>query len=158
MKKFAVLGAVAALAMATPAMASDFVGPRVEATVGYDDVVNLKDTTDVVYGGAVGYDFEVTDKVRFGVEGGVENPFENRTFNAAARLGYVVSPKALVYAKAGYTNIEAFNGVKLDGLRVGGGLELKVAGPVAVKAEYRYSDVASNAGSHAVTTGLVIRF
>ncbi|HWK35066.1 outer membrane protein, partial [Sphingomonas sp.] len=64
---------------------------------------------------------------------------------------FAVSPVALVYAKAGYTNarIEARYDVgttsirdhaNLDGYRLGAGIEYKLSPNVYVKGEYRYSN------------------
>lgn len=183
MKKniFAAMFAAIAMAACTPqaAMAKDFVGPRLEVTAGYDDVMGAVDTTDVVYGGALGYDFALTDTLRLGAEVGVENPTEHRTFNAAARLGFVVSPNLLLYGKVGLANAETttkslvavlgkkgkvegwktvLDQAKQDGVRLGAGAEFKIAGPLAAKVEYRYTDADSNTGQSAVVAGAVVRF
>lgn len=182
MKKtiFSVIFAATALCVAPGiAAAKDFVGPRVEVTAGYDDVMGAIDTTDVVYGAAVGYDFALTDTLRLGAEVGVDNPTEHRTFNAAARLGFVVSPNLLLYGKVGYANIESvqknlvsvlnkkgkfeswktvLNQAKQDGVRLAGGAEFKIAGPLSLKAEYRYTDADSDTGQSAVVGGAVLRF
>ena len=47
MKKLIALAALATAAFASPAMASDFAGPRIEVTAGADDVTGGVDPTDV---------------------------------------------------------------------------------------------------------------
>lgn len=119
---------------ATPADA--FSGAHIEATFGWDHLANksLKDidatanvtgTGDgVTFGGALGYDFALTNKITLGGEVGLYgsstkwNNTENLvsgTFNTqtvkpgrdiyvGAKLGYALSPKTEIFGKAGYTN------------------------------------------------------
>jgi len=154
--------AVAALAVATPAMAQDnagFTGARVEATAGYNDVINSRDRNDIVYGFAVGVDAPVGDKVTAGVEANTRNVFENqRQVGIMGRLGYAFTPKTLGYATAGYNNYRSFERFDRDGLAVGGGLEHRISDQTFVKAEYRYSDFDGRTGDSAVTAGVGIRF
>ncbi len=118
----------------TPAQA--FSGPFVEGTFGWDHLTNksIKDidatatatgaTDGVTYGGAIGYDVALTDRVTLGGEFGVygssakwtntENVVAG-TFNTqqvkmgrdlyvGAKLGYALSPGTQIFGKAGYTN------------------------------------------------------
>ena len=119
---------------ATPAEA--FAGAHIEASVGWDHLANtsIKDidpaarvsgTSDgVTFGGALGYDFALTDRITLGGEFGVYGSSAkwNNTGNLTAgsfntqtvkpgrdlflggRLGYALSPKTQVFGKAGYTN------------------------------------------------------
>jgi outer membrane immunogenic protein len=118
----------AALICATPALAADFTGPRVEVRIGYDNVgATVSDEFGeesgsqggFAYGGGIGYDFAISPQVILGVEtnfSGATTEVCNEVFGldelcvgpgfdfeAAARLGYATG-KALVYAKVGYAN------------------------------------------------------
>lgn len=150
--------AVMSMAFATPALASDFTGIRGEVTAGLDDVTNGFDPTDVSYGAGVGVDAEIYKNVIVGVEATVDNVFDRRNIGASARIGLVLGDRALVYAKAGYANWKQTTTAELDGLRVGGGVELKLAGPLYAKAEYRYTDFSRGVGSHGGLVGVGLRF
>lgn len=140
---------------ATPAMAEDFTGFRLEATVGVDDVTQFPDNrNDFNYGAAVGIDAPLLgDDLIIGVEANVDNVFDYRDVGVSARLGYKVTDSVLLYGKAGYAD---FRG--LEGIRVGGGVEANVVGRVYTKAEYRYSDLEANAGRHQALVGVGVRF
>ncbi len=157
-----VLFAALALVAATPAFAADFTGPRIEATAGVDDVKNVSDFNDVTYGAAVGLDANLFNlkNVVVGVEASVDNVFnKQREIAGSARLGYVVGDAALVYVKAGYANLSnALAGKTAEGVRVGGGVDVAVAGPFYVGAEYRYSDFGSNFGKHQGLVKVGVRF
>ena len=124
MKKL-ILAALAATAMATPALAQDaapFTGFRVEGLVGYDNVKGNGGHRDgVAYGIGAGYDFQMGGAV-LGLEGeamdssakGCDTNFITATDRICAnakrdlyvggRIGAAVTPNTLLYAKAGYTN------------------------------------------------------
>jgi outer membrane immunogenic protein len=173
MKNFVIGTALAALAfVATPAMANDFAGPRVEVTAGADDVKNGVDTTDITYGAALGYDFQI-GKVVVGAEATAANVFEKADLGVGARLGYVLNENVLAFTRVGYTNLErpqtctpgigtrpavCRNTANLEGLTLGGGLEVNVAGPVYGKIEYRYTDFDAGVGRHGGLVGVGIRF
>lgn len=158
--KSLVMAAVAALAfIATPAVANEFTGVRAEVTAGLDDVTNGVDPTEVTYGAGVGVDAELYKNVIVGVEATIDNVFDRRNIGAGARLGYVVSNKVMVYGKVGYANWKQTTTAELEGLRLGGGVEVKVAGPVYAKAEYRYTDFnRGNVGQHGGLVGVGVRF
>jgi outer membrane immunogenic protein len=156
MKKLIALAALATAAFASPAMASDFAGPRVEVTVGADDVTGGVDLTDVTYGGAAGYDLQV-GKVVIGVEATAANVFDRTDIGAAARLGYTLNKNVLAYTRVGYTNID-LGAQSVDGLTVGGGLEVKLVGSTFAKAEYRYTDFEGDLGRHGGLVGFGLRF
>lgn len=147
MKSIAFIAASAAALAATPAMASDFAGPRIEVTAGADDVTKGVDPTDITYGAGLGYDLQF-GKVVAGVEATLDNVFDRRDLGVNARLGYVVNENVLVYGKAGYANWRQFAGVDNEGLRLGGGLEVNVSGPVYAGLEYRYTDFEGKTGKH----------
>ena len=156
MKKLIALAALATAAFASPAMASDFAGPRIEVTAGADDVTGGVDPTDVTYGGVLGYDLQV-GKVVLGVEATAANVFDRADLGAAARLGYTLNKNVLAYTRVGYTNLD-FGAQSVDGLAVGGGLEVKLIGSTFAKAEYRYTDFDGNLGRHGGLVGFGLRF
>ena len=156
MKKFMIATAVALGLSAAPAMASDFAGPRFEVTAGADDVTGGVDPTDITYGAALGYDLQF-GKVVLGAEATAANVFDRADLGAAARLGYVLNENVLAYTRVGYSNLD-LGARSADGLTVGGGLEVNVAGPVFAKAEYRYTDFEGGLGRHGGLVGVGIRF
>jgi outer membrane immunogenic protein len=131
MKKYLVLGA--ALLACAPAMAfaqdaepvaaQDFDGIRLEARLGYE-TPTISDDDDVYkigsaasYGGEIGFDIKAGNKVVVGpyatyefssvklCDGGVCLK-EDGNLGAGARIGFVASPKVLVYGKIGYARIK----------------------------------------------------
>lgn len=156
MKKLIALAALATAAFTTPAMASEFAGPRVEVTAGADDVTGGVDPTDVTYGGVLGYDLQF-GKVVLGVEATAANVFDRADLGAAARLGYTLNKNVLAYTRVGYTNLD-LGARSADGLAVGGGLEVKLVGPVFTKVEYRYTDFEGGLGRHGGLVGFGLRF
>lgn len=158
MKKILFVAAAAAALSATPAMAKDFSGPRIEVTAGADDVTSGVDTTDIAYGAALGYDIQL-NKLVIGVEATAANVLEKADLGAAARLGYVLNDNVLAFGRVGYTSLERpQTTVKAEGLTVGGGLEVNVAGPFYGKVEYRYTDFEGNLGRHGGLVGIGLRF
>ena len=150
-----------ALTLATPALADNdnFVGPRVGVSAGVNDITNSVDVDEVVYSADVGVDFPLGENATFGVEAFSENVFDdNRTLGAAARLGYAVSDNALLFTRAGYTNYSDVLSGDLDGLTVGGGVEVAFTENLYTKVEYRYSDFEQNIGSHGALIGVGLRF
>ena len=187
---FAIL---AAGAVATPAAAQSgpFSGLRVEGIVGYDTVDVENDNSDgVTYGAGVGYDAQAGNVV-FGAEGeisestvdecvtGVELASDElcaqagRDLYVGGRVGALVSPRVLVYGKAGYTNarvnldyedgtagttLDFEDGENLDGVRVGGGVELALGPNSYAKTEYRYSNYEQGFDRHQIVAGFGFRF
>jgi outer membrane immunogenic protein len=156
MKKLIALAALATAAFASPAMASDFAGTRIEVTAGADDVTGGVDPTDVTYGGVLGYDMQI-GKVVVGVEATAANVFDRADLGAAARLGYTLNKNVLAYTRVGYTNLD-LGARSADGLAVGGGLEVKLIGSTFAKAEYRYTDFEGGLGRHGGLVGFGLRF
>jgi outer membrane immunogenic protein len=156
MKKLIAFAALATAAFTTPAMASDFSGTRIEVTAGADDVTGGVDPTDVTYGGVLGYDLQF-GKVVLGVEATAANVFDRADLGAAARLGYTLNKNVLAYTRVGYTNLD-LGAQSVDGLSVGGGLEVKLVGPVFTKVEYRYTDFEGGLGRHGGILGVGLRF
>lgn len=168
----------AALALSAPAFAQDgstFVGPRAEAIVGYDAVKtngNGAGTPDgLLYGVGLGYDFNLGSLVA-GVEAEIADSTTKRTLGnvtvetdrdiyVGGRIGAPIGDMALLYAKAGYTNARietAGFGDNGDGVRVGAGIEYKLASNLYVKGEYRYSNYQDDVERHQVVGGLGLRF
>ncbi|UIJ45289.1 porin family protein [Sphingomonas cannabina] len=198
MRKIA-LAALLAATVATPAFAQDqapFSGPRVEGVAGWDhfkgDGGQGASKDGVVYGGAVGYDFQAGQAV-FGAEAELTGSSADTRANdvlaagdrlrvdtgrdiyVGGRIGYAVSPRALLYAKAGYTNqrIDArydtattsvSDHANLDGYRLGAGIEYKITPTAYIKGEYRYSNYSKlddydvDLDRHQLLAGVGVRF
>lgn len=121
-----VLAALLAGTVATPALAQNaapFTGPRVEGIIGYDraGTEEIKKSDGVIYGGGVGYDFqmgglvtgveaEITDSTVDECSEGVRITGDKicgqvgRDIYVGGRVGSLVGPSTLLYGKAGYTN------------------------------------------------------
>ena len=150
------------------------------------------------YGAQAGWDFRLGPQTVFGVEAsatgrtgserfddGVGDSFrlrDGRTLNATARLGYLVTPQGLLYARGGYSNAR----FKLDsnvgdaasnrgGYVAGVGYEQALTRTVSARVEYdysnygrdRYDGLAADLGvdsvrtkldRNAVTAGVNLRF
>lgn len=156
MKKFAVLVALGAAAVSTPAFAqgageADNGGFFIGAVAGYD-VINLEDSagndaddTGIVYGLTAGYDID-TGSALIGVEAEVtDTSISDNVGNAGLdiygglRLGYEMDNDDILYLKAGYTNVDIDLADNLEGVRVGTGWEHNF-GRFASRVEYRYSN------------------
>ncbi|MEA3002528.1 MAG: outer rane immunogenic protein [Sphingomonadales bacterium] len=193
MRKLIVVASLAAASLAAaPALAQDrapFTGFHVEGIAGWDrpHVPNDR-SSGVVYGAGVGYDHQAGGLV-LGIEGeasdssakkcvgGVSIAGDSlcasagRDLYVGGRVGALVAPTTLLYAKAGYTNARINStyttptGIgnltardNLNGVRVGGGIEQSVGGSAYVKAEYRYSNYEKNVDRHQVVAGFGFRF
>jgi outer membrane immunogenic protein len=195
----AALATSAAIAAAPAAAqtAQPFTGFRVEGLIGYDSLNDRqgqdKSSSDgVLYGAAIGYDIPAGPVV-LGAEGeisgsssdtrsnGIRVPGDQfrlgagRDLYAGARVGYVISPVAMGYLKAGYTNakfdaryttagVTTSNDQEVGGYRLGAGLEYAISPNTFVKGEYRYSHydeldgVGINPNRHQLMAGLGLRF
>jgi outer membrane immunogenic protein len=158
MKKIALVMAAVAAFAAAPAMANPFTGVRAEVTAGIDDVTAGIDPTEVTYGAGIGIYAELYKNVIVGVEANIDNVFDRRNVGASARLGYTVTDRVLVYGKVGYANWKQATSTELEGLRVGGGVEARIAGPFYTKVEYRYTDFNHSVGQHGGLVGVGLRF
>lgn len=203
MRSFVFATATAAAAfgavLATPSMAQSapFEGGHVEAVGGYD---LLKDggngssegTSGFAYGVNAGYDFRSGGMV-FGPEAEITGATtDSRSYNAftagdvlsinagrdlyiGGRVGAVISPQAMIYAKAGYTNARVnanytagtttqSDHSDLDGFRLGAGMEYNLTPSTFVKGEYRYSHYNNidgyniDADRHQLMAGVGFRF
>jgi outer membrane immunogenic protein len=177
--------AVFAAASATPAFAQDsapaptFSGGHVELVTGYDRINADNDgASGVTFGIAGGYDFRSNGAV-FGIEAEVSESttddcdplaptvcFEaGRDLYLGGRVGGVIADGVLLYAKAGYSNARAIleaggvsDGVNLDGIRGGVGLEWATGTPLVVRAEYRYTNYEADFSRQQAVLGLGLRF
>ena len=196
----AALATSAAIAAAAPAAAQTaqpFTGFRVEGLIGYDSLNDRqgKDNSSsdgVLYGAGIGYDIPA-GPVILGAEGEITGSSSDTRSNnvtvpgdqfrlgagrdlyAGARVGYMISPVALGYVKAGYTNakfdarytnagVTNVNSQEVGGYRLGAGLEYAISPNTFVKGEYRYSHydeldgVGINPNRHQLLAGLGLRF
>jgi outer membrane immunogenic protein len=163
---------VLAAASATPAFAQDaapaFSGGHIEAIGGYDSISGGGDSqSGLAFGISGGYDFRSGNTV-FGIEleatesttedSGVE---AGRELYAGARIGAVVSPNVLIYAKAGYTSARASvggSGVNFDRFRAGAGVEVLLGSNFSIRGEYRYSNYEADLSRNQGVIGLGFRF
>ncbi len=152
-----------------------FSGPRVEATLGYDHVgagssnASNQAIDGLLFGGGIGYDARIGNGLVLGVEGEAtgstahadSQPYANdfgygrvrpgRDLYVGGRIGTLISPTTMIYAKGGYTNAQLHvlagntntstdTNFKLDGYRVGAGVEHQMSANTYAKVEYRYSN------------------
>ncbi|MFV0643786.1 MAG: outer membrane protein [Sphingomonadaceae bacterium] len=180
-----ILSVLAAITATTPAFAADnsadFVGPRAEVMVGYENIkasVLPTNENGVAWAGAIGYDMRLANNVIAGVDlemGDSDNSRNlsptlhvdtGRTLYAGGRLGYAVSPATMIYTKAGYANSElrlvnsgtTIYAGEVEGIRLGGGLEQQIGSKAFVKGEYRYTNQEDTVSSHQAMAGVGIRF
>jgi len=173
--KTAFFAAIAAASIATPALAqsdlneaSAFTGPRIGVTTGYDKV---QGHDGVTYGVAAGYDLPVGSNVRAGVEVGLADSTAktdsiqaSRDLSASARLGYVLTPKIMPYAKVGYASSRfegrgTDSGAAFEGVRYGAGVEVAPTPRTYISAEYQRTEYEANIGGRdAAMVGVGLRF
>lgn len=162
MKKIFALVIAAAVAACTPTAASAadnaFGGIYGQVTAGVEDVTKAPNTSDVTYGASVGVNIPTGSVGIVGVEATVDNVFDRRDVSATARLGFLLSDNVLAYGEAGYANYKDTFSRKLDGLRVGGGLEFNLSEHSFASIEYRYTDFQAGVGKHGGLVGLGLRF
>ncbi|MEQ8743794.1 porin family protein [Parasphingorhabdus sp.] len=186
MKKITIAAAIAVSALASPVLAQesgDFSGVKATAIAGYDNTdfgiagVGSADNADgFLYGASLGYDLQ-SNNIVYGVEaeitestadisGGGASVDASRDLYAGARVGFVAGDKALIYAKAGYTNARytgagaGFGAVagNADGVRVGAGVEFKLSDKVFARGEYRYSNYEAGVSRNQGIVGLGVKF
>ncbi|QJU57288.1 porin family protein [Sphingomonas sp. AP4-R1] len=163
------LVAAAAMAVAAPAFAQDaapFTGARIGATLGYDKTHGRDGFT---YGGSFGYDYAIAPKITIGAEASLEDSttkfgdvHASRDLAISGRVGYVLTPQILGFAKVGYdtTRIDvAGSHTNLEGVRFGGGLEYAITPRYYISAEYRRTEYENNFGGRdAGIVGVGVRF
>jgi outer membrane immunogenic protein len=179
-----------ALAAAAPAAAQQapFTGLRVEGNLGWDRLQrDGGHSDDVMYGISGGYDVNMGPTI-VGIEAGIDDSSNKscagaqtvadprvcakaaRDIFVGGRVGKVINPRTLVYAKAGYVNGRAkltaddgFDRVTLahtdlDGVRLGAGAEFAISPNSYVKAEYRYSNYEQGISRNQLVGGFGFRF
>lgn len=201
MTRYALLllaAAAAAPAAAQTGSDNPFTGPRVEVNAGYDATKTdatpraLRTVDGVRLGLAAGYDIALTPRLIAGVEAGIGFTVgddtnativgttateryrldHGRDIDVSARLGYLVGPRTLLYAKAGWAN-SAFRArfertgagpsrteatSNEDGLRLGAGVEQALGSRAYAKAEYRYTTYGDDLNRHQALVGVGLRF
>lgn len=159
-RAFAVIAAASAM-IATPVLADDFSGPRVGVELGIqgDDFLSSHDTS---YGVNVGYDFDLGYSV-FGVTGSYTGLFDDngadyRELGIGGRAGVKLAPPTLLYASAGYSNID-FKGLRgsIDGVKLGLGVEQSF-GNLFANAETRYGNYEAGIETYQTVIGIGYRF
>lgn len=134
---------VASRPAAAQEVASSFTGPRIEATVGLDQLrFDLSDvgsarrgkTSDVGYGAALGYDVALSPNLIAGLEAGVNlsdatfatgdaldggSLRKRRELTLAARVGAAITPSTLLYGKLGYANLQVRESATTAGVETG---------------------------------------
>lgn len=193
MKKFVALAALFACVPAT-AYAQDggsqndpkTDGVRLEARIGYETPTVsgggqiYKIGSAVSYGGEIGFDLKTGKNVTIGAYGVYEFSSvslcdtggclkEDGNLGAGARLGFVASPKVVLYLKAGYGRI-SFKGTgtaagfkqSKDGIQGAIGINVNLNRNVYAMAEMNYADYGQAFGTNLqrrhVSAGLGFRF
>ncbi|MBX9797159.1 porin family protein [Sphingomonas sp.] len=197
MKIHALIGAGLLVALngltASPAAANPHGGFYVGADTGYEGSGRI-DQGGVTYGLFAGYNLAVSDKVILGIEARVGDSEIDETltrttptfttvtrnaiglhYGAAARMGYALSKRTLVYARGGWENVRlrsvstrtsvppttgpnpvvtdaSFND---DTLVVGAGVEHRITDTIGLRLSYDYGE---NFDRHQVRAGVVFAF
>ena len=189
-----ILAALLAGSTAAPALAQQagapFTGLRVEGLVGYDTTdIEDEGSSGVVYGAGIGYDVQAGGVV-IGADAEISKSTidecvssvsitgdqlcaeAGRELSVGGRIGAVVAPSTLIYARAGYTNarinleydnpngtsLDTVARENLDGVRVGGGVEQAIGTNAFVRGEYRYSNYEQGYDRHQAVVGFGFRF
>ncbi|MFW2831305.1 outer membrane protein [Sphingomonas sp. ID0503] len=175
-----VMSAIAGPALSQTPAEGNFSGARVEGLLGWDRTHAYGGHDDgVLYGIGAGYDWRSGNLV-VGIDAEANDSTAKECAGAlcakagrdlyiGGRVGSVVAPNALLYAKAGYTNARyklayddgsarVIDGRTFDGLRVGAGLEYALSPNSFVKAEYRYSNYEDGLSRNQVVGGFGVRF
>ena len=183
--------AVSAVALvSTPAAAAQFSGPRVELRGGYDRTTIDLDYSDGVddfsdsghksgfdFGAEVGYDAELGTVAVVGAYAGAEWATTKkcgeligddeaclklgRNLTLGARVGAKVSPMAMIYAKAGYSNgqlkakyrnaddptLDFSDHTNRDGFHIGIGGEVAIGRQAYARAEYVHTNYSGDSYS-----------
>lgn len=196
MRRFAFAALLAAplalAAVAAPVAAQTgqpFTGLHVDGIAGWDDLRNDGHSNDFMYGINGGYDVAVGNGVIAGIEGEATDSdnkscYGDRTvadprycakagrdLYIGGRIGKVVmGGRALLYAKAGYTNARVkltendgsdkftLGHDDLDGVRLGVGGEYMLTRTTYLKAEYRYSNYEQGFSRNQLVGGFGVRF
>lgn len=167
--KTVIFAAIAAACVSAPAFAQDaapFTGPRAGVTLGYDKIGGEE---GVAYGVSAGYDLALAPRITGGVEVSLGDTTVDdadldvsRDITASLRAGYVLTPRVLAFGKVGYTSTRFEidgDGVGLEGVRYGGGLEFAATPNTYISAEYQRTEYEQNLGGRdAAVVGIGFRF
>lgn len=159
-----------AILVSTAAHAESFQGFRVDLHGGYDAVSSAYTVDGATAGVGIGYDIPVGETVIVGVEADLDyssvkdegsyfgvaySQVARRDIELSARIGAKLGQGTLAYLKAGYSNagyegaaagygLWAYEKGTSDGIRLGVGLEQRIAEKWFVKGEYRYTRYGSD--------------
>jgi len=195
LRKTLLIAALAGGGIAMPVLAqaqgvtTSFRGFRAEGNVGWDRFQSQGTHDDGVgFGGTVGWDGAINDRFVVGPEfsywrsrrenvttlPGDQGTVAHKSFNelnASVRVGMLVNPRLLVYAKGGYANGEQrkaliappgqtgyYNHFRTSGYTAGGGAEYALTDRFYVNAEYRYTGYNTHNSRQRVSLGAGVRF
>ena len=204
MRGFIVAGLFTAMLASQPVLAqsmdTSFRGFRLEGDVGGDRFKAEGDhKTKFGFGGTAGFDGVVADRIVVGAEGSYWRPNHGsddctgfgggvlcqqsfRELGAAVRVGYLVTPKILVFGKGGYVNnlqrnsfvsstglfyvngnivgpgFSASRRYSTDGYQAGGGVEYSLTDMFYVSGQYVYSRYNDHTSRQRAMFGAGIRF
>ncbi|PZQ54087.1 MAG: hypothetical protein DI555_13500 [Novosphingobium pentaromativorans] len=133
------LAAVAAVAAATPALANE---ARVEARTG---IIWDGSDSEAVAGVAVGYDYDLGNKLFVGVEGSADKVLTDNTrvsWGVGGRAGFKVTPTTKLYANSTWQS--KFSKYGNSAVAVGGGVEQALNDRFYGKVEYKHLLVGDN--------------
>ena len=147
---------VGALGSWNDAVVEDFLGasgPGIAAVAGCDITANA-----LVFGAEVEYGAQRFDWAGFDVD--------TQGWAASGRAGILVTPATLIYARAGWTQLEAEIGsasIDVDGALVGGGVEIDLTRGWFGRMEYQHAmlstdDYDVDATVDSVKVGFIYRF
>ena len=149
-----ILGVLASLAVATPALADE---ARVEARGG---IVWTSGATQDVYGAAAGYDWDLGPSTFGGLEVSADKIGASGlglNIGATGRFGIKAGPKTKIFVDGGYT-VNTCVGCD-DSFHAGGGVEVGLAPKVYGKLGYRHYFRSSGAQDYnAAVVGIGLRF
>lgn len=167
--------AMAALAIASPAFANDFTGPRAELQLGYDAGYSQGfDADGFGYGMEFGYDTALSDSVTLGALAGINWSTAsqlNGAVNAGTdvelglQMGFVVMPKVLITGRVSYANtgvsINTTAGsltAGLEGARFGVGTQINLTKSIYTSIGYTYTTYGDGDSRDVVKAGFGYRF
>ena len=145
------VAAVAALAVAAPASATEFAGPYIGAGVNLDNIQGSGSAEGIGFNGVggtvfAGYDLPVSPIAFVGVEANADlysadigNSLEaDWGWGISGRLGAKINDATALYARVGYAQarLEALgDGEWFEGVRYGAGIETAVSAQLSLRAE-----------------------
>jgi len=148
-----------AAAPVAAAPATNWDGPYIGATIGYD-WYEPGDVNGFTAGGQVGYNFHVADPIVLGIQGNIDyanfnNGGNNNGVEGAitGRVGYDAD-SFLPYVEAGVAFLNVNSNTR-TGYTVGGGVEFMLADQISANVEYRYTDYGTGNGGADVTSNAI---